>query len=62
MSNQDFSNYEFFTNKLLIGIMLENLIIYDSTTQKFVIIDAISLHTLKEFADFKELFKSIIPA
>ncbi|MBE6452170.1 MAG: hypothetical protein E7012_01605 [Alphaproteobacteria bacterium] len=59
-ANKDFSNYEFFSNKLLIGIMLENFIIFDSTTQKFAIVDAISLHTLKEFPDFRELIKTIL--
>ena len=59
-SNQDFSNYEFFINKLIIGITSENFIIYDSETKKYSTIDAISLHTLEEFSDIKDLLSYLL--
>ena len=59
-SNQDFSNYEFFINKLIIGITSENFIIYDSENTKYLIIDAISLHPLEEFSDLTELLNYLL--
>ena len=58
-SNQDFANYEFFANKLIIGIISENFIIYNAENKNYAIIDTINLHTLEEFSSFDTLFNSI---
>lgn len=55
-SNQDFANYEFFANKLIIGIISENFIIYNAENKNYAIIDTINLHTLEEFSSFDTLF------
>lgn len=59
-SNRDFINYEFFIQKLIIGITSENFIIYDNITKNYALTDAISLHIIEEYHSFNELIKFLL--
>jgi len=58
--NVNFLEYEFFTDKLLIGHISESFIIFDKNTQHYSLIDGINLCPQIEFSNFDELLKTML--
>ena len=58
--NIEFIEYQFFSDKLIVGKMSENLIIYDSTNNYYSIVDSINLCSQVEFSEFKDILKIIL--
>ena len=58
--NNDFIEYQFFADKLIIGKMSENFIIYDSTNNSYVIVDSINLCSQIEYSEFKDIINIIL--
>ena len=58
--NLKFVEYQFFSDKLIIGKMSENLIIYDSTNGYYSIVDSINLCSQIEFSEFKDIINIIL--
>ena len=59
-ANKPFSEYTFFYQKIIIGSMSENFIIYDNKNKLFAVIDRINLCSQVEFSSFEELFSYLL--
>lgn len=59
-ANTPFSEYSFFSQKLIIGDMSENFIIYDSKNKLFAVIDRTNLCSQVEFSSFEELLSYLL--
>ncbi len=59
-ANKPFLEYTFFNQKLILGSMSENFIIYDNKNNLFAVIDRINLCSQIEFSSFEELFSYLL--
>lgn len=59
-ANKPFLEYSFFCQKIIIGSMSENFIIYDAKNKLFAVIDRINLCSQIEFSSFEDLFLSLL--
>lgn len=54
--NKDFADFEFFSNKIIIGRASEVFIIYDGNNNNYAIIDGVNLCSQIELSNFNNLF------
>ncbi|MBR2033942.1 MAG: SMI1/KNR4 family protein [Alphaproteobacteria bacterium] len=54
--NKDFADFEFFSNKIIIGRASEVFIIYDGNNKNYAIIDGVNLCPQIELSGFNNLF------
>lgn len=59
-ANKPFLEYTFFNQKIILGSMSENFIIYDNKNKLFAVIDRINLCSQVEFSSFEELFSYLL--
>lgn len=58
--NQNFINYSFFKNKVIIGNWNESLIYYDPKGNYYALADRINLRSRQEFEDFEKLLTYLL--
>lgn len=57
--NQPYSDYAYFSDKIIIGRISESFLVYDSVTCDFAMIDRLNLLTRSEQDSFAALFKTL---
>ncbi len=58
--NQNFKDYNFFNNKLVLGNWNESLIYYDKRGNYYALADRINLRSRQEFETFEKLFSYLM--
>ncbi len=57
--NQPYSEYAYFSDKIIIGRISESFIVYNSPSNDYAMIDRLNLLTRSEEDSFTELFKNL---
>lgn len=57
--NQPYSDYAYFSDKIIIGRISESFLVYDSVTCDYAMIDRLNLLTRSEQDSFAALFKTL---
>lgn len=58
MMCENYANYEFFTNKVVLGQISESIILYDEKSSSFAVIDRFNLRSRIECNSFAEILET----
>lgn len=54
---QNYANYEFFANKIVLGQISESIILYDDKSASFAVVDRLNLRSRLECSKFAEILE-----